>query len=304
MISGEKEISTMISDGKTYFSSIVDLTTSNELKLIKSKCSELIKNFCTKFDGFSNFISNYILVLFSFIMNKSQINENIDYEVLKINSSIYNSFTFEMILELCLTVLVTLSVYVKKSHIGLLQYLFRKHMEALLNQNESILICRLILFLGFYVDKIYDITKPEDETMFKNLVQYLLTYLFIYDKNQAISYEAANAIKDLVYFREYNDIIQICFHEKITFFIKDIKETDNVIFFEILVEMLTYFDFDLNYFDIMSNLVKRILWEYKNNKSKKRLSPIINKAFGCITVLSEKEEFIMNNYVTKNIFKN
>jgi hypothetical protein len=229
----------MRKDGKEYFNAILDLTTMHKIKTIKSVCGSIIKNLSLKYDGFASFIINFCLLQINLVIADNP--TNLDYSLLKeYSSDLFNTFPQDTILEICFVVLVINSPYVKLKSLEIMQNVFKPNFSKLLQVKDELLISRNCLFLGFFIDKVYIYEKEENE--FRISAEYMFKCLFLYESNQAISYEAANAIKDLLYFADYKPTFDRIFEVIMPTIVLSIKDNDNIIFFEILYDIILYFN--------------------------------------------------------------
>jgi len=290
----------MKKDGRDYFNAILDLTTAQKIKTIKSMCGNIIKNLSLKFDGYANFIVNYCLLHINYIINNDK-KEEIDYSLLnEYKSDLFNNFTQDSILEISIIILVINSPYVKLKSLELMKYIFKPNFQKLLMVKDELLIDRNCLLLGFFIDKLFD--YETENPQFRLGIEYLFKCLFFYETNKAVSYEAANAIKDLLYFKDYQETFDIIFEEIMPQIVLSIKDNDNIIFFEILFDIILFFDKTKYYIEILKQVTIRILKEFKTNhrikdKEDNKYNVYINKCFNIIKKLTGFADFCSHNEV-------
>ena len=290
----------MKNDGKEYFFSILDLTTTQKIKTIKSICGSIIKNLSLKYDGYASFLINFCLLHIDNVINGNSNKENIDYSLLNdFKSELFNSFSPDSVLEICIIILVINSPYVKLKLLELMKFIIIPNFYKLLQVKDELLIARNCLLFGFFIDKIFDYSK--DSLEFKLCIEFLFSCLFMYEINEAISYEAANAIKDLIYFEDYKDMFYIILEKISPRLITHIKENTNIIFFDILYDIVPFLDGNNYNIEILKQVTSRILKEFKTpqrSKDKDNYNVYINKCFHIIKRLTGGEKFCIENEVS------
>ena len=326
LISGAKEKALMKKDGKDFHNVVIDITTERKVFTIKTKAAKLLKIFSDKYSRLGEFLINFYLQLLDYIvltgishsdaLQSNNLNlVNIENYQLLQQYSPYQpliNISHDKILEslLLLFNIVIQHVLVPNTE-KLFKTVFQKHMPNLLIIQDDMIREKLCLLLGNFIDNIYDCTT--DYESFKTSVQFLFNCLFQFNSNQGLSYQAANSIKDLIYVNSYaqifNDVLKLYFSD----ISLSIKENENLIFFDVILEIVVYINNPDYTIEICKEVTNRVLREIKTpnrNKDDKtnnqntqiiEYNEYINKCFNVLKGITQNEEMcnmfsvILNN---------
>jgi len=297
----------MKKDGRDFHNIIFDITTKFQVWSIKTKAGKLIKVFSDKYTGLGEFIINFYLQLLDYIISSQSGQVNLeDYNLLQLNSpyEVISKLSSEKIIEATLLVFNILTQTVLKQNITpLFTLIFQRNLPKLYLIQDDLDKEKICLLLGNFIDNIYLYDKNAKE--FQQGVEFLFECLFQFNNNQGLSYQAANSIKDLIYVKKYsnifNNVLSKCFSD----IALSIKENENTIFFDVLLEIVLFIDNTDYTLEICKEITLRILKEIKT-PSRKNLNldfeynDYINKCFNVLKAVTENKT-ICNTYYVKFI---
>jgi hypothetical protein len=220
LISTKQEFVKMKIDGEGYHNSVIDLIQNHKQKGYKTAASFLLVKLCEKFDGLSTYVVNFCLQLLDYCMNGS-VNENLkNYSLLNLQNmnsessagvqKILTSFSAEIQIDTSLMILLILNTNVGKNPtaMALFRIILETHVEKFLNVNSQIIRDKLCLIYGTFLDDLYN--TEEVESFYKHIysvIEFLFNQIFSFRDNPGIAYQAAYALNQLIYYKDYTDVV-------------------------------------------------------------------------------------------------
>ncbi len=312
----------MKTEGEDYQLYIEDLIGKHVSKFSRTSANFLIVRLCDKFDGLANFIFNFCLQIldFSIYSNLIEYEKGIyipdAYDLLKDENlffiNILNKFTQESLLDIGIILICSLKNFVIKnkstSLISKIKFIFDNHIDQLHSVSSELIkfdICLIydVFINSFMNEEISELSNSDLENITKRL-DYLFNSLMNYNINPGIASQAAKAITTI--FKEINiDNIDTKYISNIFMqMILHIENFNNILFFDVLIEILENWDIEANLIYAINLSVKRILKEinsplfYSDDKTSK---VIFGKCLNIIkTIIKDNKLYSKNNNISIN----
>ena len=290
-------------EGQEFHNAIVDITTEFKIRSIKTKAGKLIKLFSEKYVDLGEFLIKFFLEMVDYIISGGLGQANLNnYAVVQSYSSSLegiSNFPPEKILESSVLVFnIIIPNVLKKDMEQIFKVSFQKTLPQLYQIQDDLVKEKTCLLLGNFIDNIYSFETNYNE--FEKGIEFLFDCLFQYNSNQGLSYQAANSIKDLIYVNKFtkifNTILTKCFSD----IALTIKDNENTIFFEVLLEIVLFINNPDYSLEICKEITGRILKEIKSpKKSKDQTSAQIylNKCFNVLKAVTGNKELCVNHHV-------
>lgn len=177
----------MKEDGEEYSNYISDIIEEHKSKTIKSVAAFILQNMSNKYDGFGNHIITYCTQLVDFGIQGGNMSNIQQYPYLTAEDRIFTLSSVEYQIEASLLLFSILANHILKYDIleKSLKDLITVNFNTLLSANSEIIKDRLCLFLGNYLDILFE---PDDER-FSACIDFLFMNLFLYKDNQGIAHK-------------------------------------------------------------------------------------------------------------------
>lgn len=302
-------------DGGDYHNMIIDLIENHKFKTYKTAAGFLLTKLCEKYDGLGNFFVNFSLQVVDYCMKGSVSEDLKNYPMLNYvdkNSispefstgveKIMTSFSPETLIDAAMLNLLILSAHVTKnpSNMALLRIILETHIDKFYNINSVIIKDKLCLIYGTFLDELYQPEEVESYyAHFSRVMEFLFMNVFAFKENQGVAYQAAYALNQLIYCKEYKNVVTAVVRKIIPKLIEIIKEIDVALYFDVLVDIVVYIDIEDSLIPFCKEVVTRILREIKSpNLSTKGNSEkvFLNKCFHILRTVLEKNKFLTPNF--------
>lgn len=313
LIGTKKELIQMIEEGEDYSNFISDVIDDHKTKTIKSVSGYLLQNLSEKYDGFANYLSSYCMQLVDFCVKGGDFANISQYHLLNSEDRIFKLTTIEFQIETSFLIFcILISNFLKnKVMLGNLKLLLSTHIETLFSVKSEIIKDRLCLFIGLFLDNLFE---PEERN-FSACVEFLLINLLSYKQNPGVAHKSADALNDLVAVKKISLSLKEIINKYLQSMIEQIKDIKIGLFFDVLLEIVIHVDIEECLITMVRELTKRVLTEIApytrikfkvtNEDGKQQSSRrekdsqynlIVNKCFNIIRTVTDNA-----TYVTKYI---
>ena len=302
-------------DGEDYHNMMIDLTQNHKFKTFKTAASFLLTKLSEKYDRIGNFVVNFSLQLIDYNMKGINMEElkqyphlnymdnsaNISAEYRLSLEKIMKTFSPENLIDVAMLNLLILSAQVNKSaaNMAVLRIILETHVEKLLNINSSIIKDKLCLIYGTFMDDLY---QPDEVQSFYahifKVIEFLFMQIFLFKENPGVAYQASYALNQLIYYKDYSDVVNGIVRKIMPKLIGIINEIDVVLFFDTLVDIVVYLDIEDSLIPLCREVANRILKEVKSpsNKSREKSDrTFLNKSFHILRTVLEKNKLFTPN---------
>ena len=226
-------------------------------------------------------------------------------------SEILSSQKPESLVEVSMLILAINAKNINRTKIyHLFLAIFKKNIKLLLTAKDDVIRERNCLILSLYIEDIFDYDE-KNISEFIIGIEYLFECVFQYHVNQGLSYQAANAIRDLISVKKYRQIFIDILCSFYSILIESIKENENILLFDLILEIILFIDNEYFIVEICNEVVQRILKEYKTPTRKKdknkSYNVYLNKCFNILKAVTQTKEICIKyevNFIQTNIYYN
>lgn len=312
LISNKKDLDDIEEDedGTNYSNYLYDLVLSKKGKNIKVSLAKFLGTGCKKNQDYINYLIQYSMYLI-------QISLNIQTEPCSLISPddymISNQVNDVQRIETSFLVLCIISGHLSSNHQEILLDFIQKHYQILICEkvcNVSVIKQRICFFISVYIEHFLSLNKIRDD-FFMHICGFLFFNIFQNRNNKIAQYESFESLKIiLISNQKFKENFIVVSHKYIDEFISFSRKTNNVLFFDLLNEIINSISTENIILEITKNIFIRILTEISPRKlshsrknemqvdqglnSKYRI--IINKCFLIIKKIFSNQIFISNHF--------
>lgn len=296
----------MLLDGEQYYNFIVDMIDNRKWKSYKTSTGFLLSRLCEKYDGLGNFVVNFLLQLIEYQISNTNSGENVPLSIEKFNylkevslDKAFQGLNQEQLIDTALLELSLLPSFITKipQNLNNLRVLLEKYSNAFYNVNSYFIKNRLCLLYGLYLDEVYKNEEEVEKYYFQisEAIEFLFIQLFVFKEAAGVSYQAAHALNQLIYYKGYTSVTDKIVKRLMARLIENIKEIEIVLFFDVLIDIILYLDVEDHIMHLCKEVSARILKEIKSPKKKaveEKANVYINKCITILRTVLDKYKFI------------
>lgn len=312
LISNKKDIDDLEQDedGTNYSNYLYDLVSGKKGKNIKVSLAKFLGRGCKKNQDYISYLIQYSIYLI-------QTSLNIQTEPCSLISSddymISNQVSDVQRIETSFLVLSIISGYLSTSHQEVLLDFIQKNYQILICEKVcgvSVIKQRICFFISVYIEQFLSLNKIKDD-FFMHICEFLFFNIFQNRSNTIAQYESFESLKIiLVSNQKFKENFILVSQKYIDEFISFSRKTNNILFFDLLNEIISSITAENIILEITKNIFIRILTEISPRKlSHSRRNEmqidqglnsnykiIINKCFLIIKQIFSNQIFISNQF--------
>lgn len=312
--STDKELVSLKLEGEEHLEFTNDLIYTHKLKRYKTSASFLLIKFSETYLGLNHFIVNYCYEIIDYLIKNDSLNNGskpeFNYKYLD-ESSVQNVLGLinqEKTVEVALLVISMLSQNIlrdKNCFINL-RNLIVEHGKLLMNSGNIGIQDKMSLVFGIFTAELFKFDSENETEILNNknavstILHYLLIQLLKHKQNQGLACQAGNSLSKLTHNDTNCSLIEPVILELMSSIIEQIKEVEIIIYFNILLDIISYIKID-DYLELLvSSLIQRILIEAKSphNAREHGYSIYLEKCFHCLEqILGKTNLFFQNTHI-------
>lgn len=307
LISRKSEIESLKEDedGTNYSVYIYDMITTRKAQNIKVTISKFISTAIKKDEQFINFLLEYSILLIEYSLKLKQNDINCSDIMLS------NQIDDISRIETSFLVMCMVSTNVNTTHIEtLLHFIQRVYPLMIKESHVNILKQRFCFFISIYIERFLSLSSIENEFFIK-ISEFLFYNIFMNKTTKIAQYESFESLKVILASNlKFKENFVVVSQKYMSEFIEYSRNSNNVLFFDILSEIINSINNDEILFELIKNLFRRIFTEI----SPRRLSHsmrsemqieqnlnsnykiIIAKCFCIIKLIFTNQNFITNHF--------
>jgi importin-7 len=306
-MTNKQEIIMMKTDGEAFHHYYLDVIKDHKQKTFKVAASFLLVKLSERFDGLGTFMINFCLQLIDYCLNNSEITNIPKYTILNQSATspgldfsagvqkILTGLNPEIQMDTSILILLILREQVSKSTsaLAILRLVLESQADKLFSIGSEIIKDKLSLLFGHFLDELYQ--EDEVETFYNHLYrifEFLFLQILNFHNNPGLAYTASYALNQLIYYKSYGDVSNNIVRKIMPQLIRQIKEIEVVLFFDVLIDIVLYLDIEDHVLSLSREISNRILKEIKSSRKNddKEMNVYIGKCFNLLRTVLEKNK--------------